>query len=115
MSTPILSPLEPEAPSPKRKIALENETAVLVLGIISLVICGAGFITSIISIVMGNQAIKAYKASPELYKESSYKNVKAGRTCGIVGLSLHLLVFLVYIGMFGAMFFFANETNSYVY
>ena len=52
-----------------------------------------------------SEAIKLYAISPNTYTESSLKNVKAGRICAIIGLSLSSLYFLfwiVYIAFFAA-------------
>jgi M penetrans paralogue family 26 len=65
--------------------ALPNATAVLVLGICSIVVCG---ICGIIGLVMGNTALRLYKANPSAYTEASLSNVKAGRICSIIGICL---------------------------
>ena len=90
--------------------SLPNSTGVLVLGILSIVFCFCygvvGTILGIIGIVMASKANKIYLASPESYSESSYKNMKAGRVCAIIGTclsGLYLLVILVYIAFFGAL------------
>jgi hypothetical protein len=86
---------------------LPNATAVLVLGIISLPICFCyflfgvpGLVMSIISFVLSNKARKVYEENPSLYTESSYKNMKAGRVCAIIGMilnSLCLVGMIVYV------------------
>jgi ABC-type glycerol-3-phosphate transport system permease component len=86
---------------------LPNSTAVLVLGIISLPVCFCyflfgvpGLVMSIISFVLSNKARKAYEENPSLYTESSFKNMKAGRVCAIIGMilnSLCLVGMIVYI------------------
>jgi hypothetical protein len=73
---------------------LPNATAVLVLGILSIVVC---FICGIIALVISNRDIAAYRANPELYSASSYNNIKAGRTCAIIGIVLQLIVIIVYL------------------
>lgn len=73
---------------------LPNATATLVLGILSIVIC---FICGIIALVISNKDVSMYKANPELYSESSYNNIKAGRICAIVGIALQLAFILFYI------------------
>ncbi|MCB9360872.1 MAG: hypothetical protein H6587_05605 [Flavobacteriales bacterium] len=90
--------------------ALPNSTGVLVLGILSIVFCFCygivGTILGIIGIVMASKANKIYLSSPENYTESSYKNMKAGRVCAIIGTcisGLYLLIMLVYIAFFGAL------------
>ncbi|HEY1038484.1 MAG TPA: CCC motif membrane protein [Bacteroidia bacterium] len=77
-----------------------NATAALVLGICSLVFCGLGPILGTIALIMSGTGLKAYQANPTLYKEASFKNLKAGRTCGIIGLVIGSLIWLFYITMF---------------
>ena len=90
---------------------LPNATGVLVLGIISIVGCFCygivGIITGIIALVLAGKAIKLYNANPTLYTEASYKNLKAGKVCGIIGLSLSSIFFIIVIIeiiAFGMMF-----------
>ena len=72
--------------------ALPNATAVLVLGIISIVGCFCygiiGLILGIIAVVLAGKATKLYNDNPGMYTESSFKNLKAGKVCGVVGLCL---------------------------
>jgi hypothetical protein len=73
--------------------SLPNSTGVLVLGILSIVFCCCcggvfGLILGIISLVLANQSNKLYVISPNTYTESSYKNMKGGKTCAIVGISI---------------------------
>jgi len=88
---------------------LPNSTGVLVLGIISIVGCFCygivGIICGIIAIVMAGKAKKLYEANSSLYTESSFKNMKAGRICGIIGLCLsvaYILFLIIYIAIIGA-------------
>ena len=88
---------------------LPNSTGVLVLGILSIVFCFCyglvGMVLGIIAIVLGNKANKLYNENPKTYSESSYKNMKAGKVCGIIGLclsSLYLIVIIIYISIVGA-------------
>ncbi|KJS04405.1 MAG: CCC motif membrane protein [Vicingaceae bacterium] len=90
--------------------ALPNSTAILVLGILSIVLCFCygiiGLALGIVAIVLANKAGKLYKDSPSLYTEGSYKNMKAGRVCAIVGVSLsalYLLYFIIVIIFYGAI------------
>lgn len=89
---------------------LPNATAVLVLGIISIVGCfcygTVGFICGIIAIVLASKAKKLLDLNPDMYSEGSIKNMKAGRTCAIIGLilsALFLLLVIVYFAIFGSM------------
>ena len=71
---------------------LPNGTAVLVLGIISIVGCICygivGFICGIIALVLSNRDLASYRAMPSRFTPGSYANLKAGRVCAIIGLSL---------------------------
>lgn len=74
-----------------------NATAALVLGICAIVICGLGPILGTIGLVLSGSGKKAYEANPSLYKEASFKNLKAGRICSLIGLILGSLFWIVYI------------------
>ncbi len=78
-------------------------------GSLSIVFCFCygiiGITLGIIALIMGNKAIKLYLNAPESYSESSYKNVKAGKTCAIIGLclsSIYIIFLIIYIGILGA-------------
>ena len=77
---------------------LPNATAVLVLGILSILFCWCygiiGIILSVIALVLANKDTKLYKINPELY--SNYGNLNAGRIMAIIGLILNVL-FLAYM------------------
>lgn len=92
---------------------LPNSTAVLVLGIVSIVaiFCTYGILgvaLGIIGLVLAGKPMKMYEDNPEAYTESSYKNLKAGRICSIIGVSLGglfiLLGILALVGIFGGLF-----------
>lgn len=74
--------------------------AVLVLGILSIVFCICygiiGLALGIVAIVLSNSSMKAINAMPEVYSEGSIKNMKAGRICAIIGVSLSAL-FIIFI------------------
>jgi hypothetical protein len=91
-------------------IDLPNATAVLVLGILSIVFCWCygiiGTILGIIALVLANKDLKLYKENPRKYSESSYKNLNAGRVTAIIGLSLSalfLLYLIVVIALYGTL------------
>ncbi len=92
---------------PKPQQPLPNATAVLVLGILSIVIC---FITGIIALVMAKKELALYNANPELYTESSYNSVKTGRICAIIGIVLQGIGLLVYIA-FAIIVFYITSSN----
>lgn len=74
---------------------LPNATATLVLGIISVVICGVGLITGIIAIVLHKSDKALYESNPQMY-EQSYKNARAGFICGVIGICLSAFFILFY-------------------
>jgi len=90
------------------QISVPNSTAVLVLGIVSIVFCCAygviGLANGIIALVLANKGKMHYEVEPELYTLASYNNLKAGRICAIVGTclsSLALLFYLIYFAIIG--------------
>ena len=77
---------------------LPNATAVLVLGIISIVGCAfygvVGLVCGIIALSLHKKNKDAYAANPAKYM-ASWKNAKAGYVCAIVGVSLSALYFVI--------------------
>ena len=112
-----------QRPAEGAKQMLPNSTAVLVLGIVSIVgvLCSQGIlgvILGIIGLVLSSTPIKLMRENPGVYTESSMKNLKAGRVCSIIGVSLGgaflLLAFLLIllgIGGFFAMLPFLENLN----
>lgn len=97
------------------QVPLPNATAILVLGIASIVTCFCygivGIICGIIAIVMSNTAKTTYESNPAAYTSSSYSNVKTGRICAYIGLGLSAAyIILVIIGLIvgGTMGMFSN-------
>jgi hypothetical protein len=88
-----------QAPPP-----IPNSTAVLVLGIISIVTCFCyglpGLICGIIALILSNKGFQAYRENPNAYSSASYSNLNAGRICAIIGVSLSGLYLLWVIIMF---------------
>jgi hypothetical protein len=78
---------------------LPNATAVLVLGILSIVICGIG-------LVLAKKDTQLYNAGMEIYAPSSYSNLKSGKICAVIGIILSGLFILFY----GAILIFAVST-----
>lgn len=80
--------------------SIPNSTAVLVLGILSIVTCWCmglvGLILGIIALVLSNKAKALDQANPGMYTAGSRNNLKAGRICGIIGISLSAL-YTVYV------------------
>ena len=79
---------------------MPNSTAVLVLGIFSIVGCFCygiiGMILGIIAIVLHQKDKKLYNSNPNAYQQS-FKNSKAGNVCAIIGLSLSVLYIIFFI------------------
>jgi hypothetical protein len=93
------------------QIPLTNSTAVLVLGILSIVSCFCygvpGLIMGIIALVLASKANRQYQENPNRYFLSSYNNMKAGKVCAIIGTILSGLMFLymiVVLAVLGAAF-----------
>ena len=89
---------------------LPNAVAVLVLGICSIFpgcFCYGivGIVCGIITLVLAKKDLAAYASNPGAYTESSLKNLKAGRVCGIIGLclsSLYVIFLIIYVVILGA-------------
>lgn len=77
-----------------------NSTAVLVLGILSIVGCFCygivGLIMGIIALVLHQKDKELYQSNPSSY-ENSFKNSRAGNICAIVGVSLSALYIIIVI------------------
>ena len=89
-----------------------NSTEVMVLGILSIVFCWCWGILSVIlgivTIVLANQGERQYQLNPSAYSEVSYRNLKTGKTCAIVGLCLAALTIIgviLYFVVFGTLFY----------
>jgi hypothetical protein len=80
-------------------LALPNSTAVLVLGILSIVLCFCygiiGLILGIIALSLSSKDLQRYNLNPGQYTVSSYNNLKAGRVCAIIGTVLSSLYFII--------------------
>lgn len=73
---------------------LPNATAVLVLGILSIIFC---FFCGIVALILSAPDLRLYKENPELYTSSSYDLLNAGRICSIVSLCLWGLAILFFV------------------
>jgi|SRR5690554_2622665 len=78
---------------------LPNATAVLVLGIVSIIgsCCYGivGLICGIIGLVLAGKDMKLYKANPNAY--SNYSNLNIGRILCIIGVIISILALIYYI------------------
>ena len=88
---------------------LPNATAALVLGIISIPTCICygiiGLACGIIALILAGKAKKLYDENPSLYTIGSFKNMQAGKVCGIIGVSLsslYLIYVIVVLAFFGS-------------
>ena len=90
------------------KPELPNSTAVLIMGIISLVtaLVGCAFLPiflisvtlSIVALVMAKPGLGMHRSAPGAY--SGHGNLVAGQICAIVSLCLSVLLVLLTIGLF---------------
>ena len=96
---------------------LPNSTAVLVLGIISIVgsMCYGvvGLICGIIAVVLSSRDAQLYRVQPGRYSVASYKNMQAGKICAIIGIVLSALAIVGVI--FYVLFLARVLTGSGVY
>lgn len=81
---------------------LPNGTAVLVLGILSILTCCCyGFIgltLGIVALVLAKKDLKLYQESPELYL--NYQNLNIGKILAIIGVVLSSIYFLLNIYLY---------------
>ena len=81
------------------KQALPNSTAVLVLGILSIVFCWCygfiGIVMSVVALAISVKPFKLYQENPD--KWSGYNNLKAGRITAIIGLALSIITIILFI------------------
>jgi hypothetical protein len=94
--------------NPVVQTPVPNSTAVLVLGILSIVLCFCygfiGMILGIIALILASKGNALYTANPNAYSVASFNNLKAGKICGIIGLvlsSLYLIVIVLYLVILG--------------
>jgi hypothetical protein len=100
-------------------LPVPNSTEVLVLGILSIVFCWCyglvSVILSIVTLVMASEGEKKYRQNPQMYSLSSYKNLKSGKVCAIVGICLavvSILVVVIWLVLFGTMLFNLPQLNT---
>ena len=78
---------------------LPSSGGILAMGIISIVLAGLiGVILAIIALSLSGKAEREYKTNPGEYREGSYKNMKAGKVCAIIGISISVLAIIIIIG-----------------
>lgn len=83
------------------KQKLPNATAVLILGILSILTCWCygilGIIFSVIALAIGARDFKIYRLDPE--KFTNYQNLNVGRILAIIGLVLSVLMIIMVVWM----------------
>ncbi len=93
--------------TPMGQQPIPNATAVLVLGILSIVGCFCygvvGIILGIIALVLAKKGKDAYAINPESYTAGSLSNINAGRTCAIIGLILSAILIIFYAVLFAVV------------
>ncbi|MEO8235511.1 MAG: CCC motif membrane protein [Flavobacterium sp.] len=81
------------------KRQLPNGTAVLVLGILSILTCCCwgifGIALGIIALILAKKDMALYAESPELY--TNYKNINTGRILAIIGIVLSSITLIATI------------------
>ncbi|MDG2342999.1 MAG: CCC motif membrane protein [Flavobacteriales bacterium] len=100
---------------------LGNSTTILVLGILSIfpgVACVGivGVVLGIITLAMSKKTKIEIENNPGKYTDSSITLQKAGRICGIIGLSLssiYLIFWIVYFVIIGAILGSAGAGSMY--
>jgi uncharacterized membrane-anchored protein len=79
---------------------LPNSNLILILGILSILLCWwhfisiAGIVLGIISLVMAKKENALYMSDPARFTASSLNNVRTGRICAIIGLTISIIVFI---------------------
>lgn len=106
--------MENNSPVNQSPINLPNSSAVLTLGILSIVLCWChgilGMIMAIIALVLANRDLALLESNPDMYTQNSINNVKTGRTVAIIGLILAvaflfiLIISLIFLGFNFALF-----------
>lgn len=84
---------------------LPNATAVLVLGIVSILTCCCygivGLIFGGVALFLAQKDLKLYNAEPELYQ--NYSNLKIGRILAIIGIILSVIYLIITIYMYAVI------------
>lgn len=94
----------------QNRTELPNATLVLILGILSLIFCWCygfiGLVLGIVAVALSSSPRRLYQQQPDEYFEASYKNLNAGRVCGIIGICISALIIvfvvMVFLGVLAA-------------
>lgn len=77
---------------------LPNATAVLILGIFSILTCCCygifSIILGVVALVLANKDTKLYAENPSIY--NNYNNIKIGKILSIIGITLGV-IYLIYV------------------
>jgi hypothetical protein len=80
---------------------LPNSSAILVIGILSIVLCCCfgiiGIILAIIALIMAGKANNLFMQNPEYFSVTSFNNMKAGKICAIIGLIMSIMVLIYFL------------------
>lgn len=86
------------------QVDLPKSDLILILGISSILFCFAfgivGIVIGLISRKLSLKSLELYKQAPELYTSFSYKNVKAGRICALIGIILSSVFFVLVVAYY---------------
>jgi hypothetical protein len=93
-----MSQMPPSVPPAYSGLAPHRGTAVLVLGILSLMPICVGWILGIIAWVMGNSDLREIDAGR--MDPSGRGIVQAGKICGMISVILHIVVIGIYLCLF---------------
>ncbi|PWA07322.1 CCC motif membrane protein [Flavobacterium psychrotolerans] len=87
------------------KQKLPNATAVLILGISSIITCCCwgiiGLILGIVALVLAKKDLKLYRENPETY--TGYSNLNTGKVLAIIGIILGSIYFIFIIYLYAVV------------
>lgn len=92
-----------------------NATAILILGICSIVFCGLGPILGTIAMVLAKKSKAEYEANPGAYDPGTLGSVKTGRICGIIGLCVGILAWIFMVCYFIFLFWLIDNVSGRPY
>lgn len=84
------------------KMKVPNANLILTFGIISIFTfccCSGivGIVFAIVALILSIKSKREFRANSDLYDETSYGKVSAGKTCAIIGLALGLIMLIIAI------------------
>ena len=87
------------------KQKLPNASAVLILGILSILTCCCwgiiGLVLGIVALVLAKKDTALYMENPELYQ--GYSNINTGKVLAIIGIVLSAIYFMANIYMYAVL------------